>query len=554
MRRLAIRLLADGGNGDIDVRFGDRATIGELTELIRQWAGHTGPTRGEPSGLVVGADTSAPRYVASSTAIAESGLRSGVAVQLADGEVVGAEPVATLSILAGPDAPRIVELHHRTVRIGRGADSDVRLRDPLVSRRHARIHVGEAVEIVDDGSVNGIVLGGCVVDRAVVCPTERVTLGDTVVAVAPVQRRDDGAEVGEALGEGAVAFHRSPRIEPTYEGVELAAPEPPQPPADQRFPIVSLVVPIVMAAAIFAATASVLAILFVGLSPLLVIGSWVDTRAANRRQLAQATAAFRTALVDLDGQLRYAARIERDTRGREHPSAVDVLTASEERTPLLWCRRPEHDRFAEIRLGIGTRASRNLVSCPVAGRAVPELARELTAVTSRYTDVAGVPVVADLRVCGNVGVAGPQPAASAAVRGLLVQLTGLHSPAELLLASIGPGADAWPWLAWLPHSRPDLGPLAGRSRATNSAQAAELVAALDALVDERRRAARSSAADPPPQLPLVVLAVDDSASFDRTRLVQIAERGPSFGVHLVWSAASRERLPAACRADRKSVV
>src|SRR5690606_5132261 len=159
----------------------------------------------------------------------------------------------------------------------------------------------------------------------------------------------------------------------------------------------------------------------------------------------------------------------------------------------------------------GTRASRNLVSCPVAGRAVPELARELTAVTSRYTDVAGVPVVADLRTCGNVGVAGPRPAVSAAVRGLLVQLTGLHSPAELVLASIGSGEDAWGWLAWLPHTRPERPPLVGRTRATNSAQAAELAAELEALIEERGRVVGAGGADAPVALPLVVVAVDDGA-------------------------------------------
>ena len=548
MRRLAIRLLTVGGNVDIDVRFEDGATIGQLTELIGRWRGGSHPTRCDPSGLVVVADTVAARFVPPSAAIVDSGLQSGLAVRLADGEADIAAPVATLSILAGPDAPGAVELRHRTVRIGRGADSDVRLHDPLVSRRHARLHVGAAVEIVDDGSANGIVLGGRIVDRAVVGPTDRFVLGDTVVTVAPAPRHESSAEVDRTGGDIAVAFHRSPRVEPVHRVAELAAPEPPQPPAGQRFPLVSLLVPIVMAVAIFAATESVLAILFVGLSPLLVVGSWLDTRSADRRQIAQATAAFRTALGDLDGQLRYAMGTERAARCREHPSSADVLTAAEDRSPLLWCRRPEYDRFAAVRLGAGTCPSRTVVIQPPTGRAVPELVRELATVTCRYTDVTGVPVVADLRTCGNVGVAGPRPAVSAAVRGLLVQLTGLHSPAELVLASIGSGEDAWGWLAWLPHTRPERAPLVGRTRATNSAQAAELAAELEALIEERGRDVGAGGTDAPVALPLVVVAVDDDAPFDRARLVQIAERGPSFGVHLVWSASSPERLPAACRA------
>ena len=40
---------------------------------------------------------------------------------------------------------------------------------------------------------------------------------------------------------------------------------------------------------------------------------------------------------------------------------------------------------------------------------------------------------------------------------------------------------------------------------------------------------------------------DSAAGGDRSRLVQICERGPAQGVHVVWCAASAERLPAACR-------
>src|SRR5262245_7805647 len=41
------------------------------------------------------------------------------------------------------------------VGIGRGSENFVRLDDPLVSRLHARLHVGAEVEVEDLGSVNG---------------------------------------------------------------------------------------------------------------------------------------------------------------------------------------------------------------------------------------------------------------------------------------------------------------------------------------------------------------------------------------------------------------
>jgi len=44
--------------------------------------------------------------------------------------------------------------------IGRGAEADVRIADPSVSRRHAILHVGPPLTIEDLGSANGITLGG----------------------------------------------------------------------------------------------------------------------------------------------------------------------------------------------------------------------------------------------------------------------------------------------------------------------------------------------------------------------------------------------------------
>jgi DNA-binding NtrC family response regulator len=49
---------------------------------------------------------------------------------------------------------------HGQLVIGRGAEADVRIADPSVSRRHAILHVGPPMLIEDLGSANGISLGG----------------------------------------------------------------------------------------------------------------------------------------------------------------------------------------------------------------------------------------------------------------------------------------------------------------------------------------------------------------------------------------------------------
>ena len=76
-----------------------------------------------------------------------------------------------------------------TTRIGRGTDTDLRIDDPGISRRHAEIRVdGSRAVLVDLGSTNGIVINGRRVQQA---------------------RLDDGAAV--VLGSTTLIFHAGTR-------------------------------------------------------------------------------------------------------------------------------------------------------------------------------------------------------------------------------------------------------------------------------------------------------------------------------------------------------
>ena len=120
----------------------------------------------------------------------ESGLRPGSIVSLTRLSEQFATPganrgpaAATLRVLSGPDVGREFPLPSGTSYIGRDRDVDIRLTDPLTSKRHARITVGETVEIVDTNSANGLLMDGLPVTRATLNSSDTVTLGDTTVSV-----------------------------------------------------------------------------------------------------------------------------------------------------------------------------------------------------------------------------------------------------------------------------------------------------------------------------------------------------------------------------------
>lgn len=102
---------------------------------------------------------------------------------------------------SGPGAGRlVVEVHgvrHPLVPpglvVGRGADADLRLNDPGVSRRHALITVAgtpdrPVVTIEDLGSTNGIIVNGSKVSKTALREGTRIELGNTRMLVhAPTE-------------------------------------------------------------------------------------------------------------------------------------------------------------------------------------------------------------------------------------------------------------------------------------------------------------------------------------------------------------------------------
>ncbi|NED98724.1 FhaA domain-containing protein [Phytoactinopolyspora halotolerans] len=74
------------------------------------------------------------------------------------------------------------------VVIGRGSESDIRIDDPGISRRHVEIRVYQngpdfQLVAVDLGSTNGTVIDGARVPQATVTDGSQITLGSTVVYV-----------------------------------------------------------------------------------------------------------------------------------------------------------------------------------------------------------------------------------------------------------------------------------------------------------------------------------------------------------------------------------
>ncbi|MFB2598751.1 FtsK/SpoIIIE domain-containing protein [Herbiconiux sp. P17] len=574
--RIKVTLARPGGSStDLQLTADATASVADIADAIaaadpQQASGSAtaSAAAGAPRlTLQVTGTTGEPRVLDPESNLLDAGVRSGSTVALTRVSEQFSSPgqrgpaAATLRVLSGPDAGAEFALPFGSSYLGRERGIDVRLSDGLVSKRHARINIGEHVEIIDMNSANGLLMGGEQIARTTLSSADVVVIGDTAICIVPLQRLG-----GAAPSTPVIEFNRSPRVVARYPGNEFPAPVPPKKPQGQRFPIVALVAPLIMGAVLFAVTRSPLSIIFVALSPILMIGTWLDHRLTTRRQLKDAIEQFRSSLDAFVAKLHEKQRIQRAVRLTEAPAVADTVDAVHRLGQLMWTHRPEHDAFLSVRLGVGIAHSRDKVALPNSNDALPEYWAQVEEVAERFAWIDGVPIVVQLRSVGALGVAGASELRQGVSRGIVSQLVGLHSPAEVVIcALVSPTSrPTWEWLEWLPHTSSPHSPLAGDHLADNPGSGLALVARLEELIESRTgnqvaprgplappaRGGRSSDAKEEiaePITPAVIVVIEDDAPIDRGRLTRLAERGADADVHIVWSAPSIGHLPAACR-------
>ncbi|MFF5491914.1 FHA domain-containing protein [Streptomyces aquilus] len=212
--------------------------------------------------------------------------------------------------------------------------------------------------------------------------------------------------------------------------------------------------------------------------------------------------------------------------------------------PRLWERGPGHPEALTVRLGTADRAALD-------GSGL----------------LPAVPVTADLREVGSLGLAGPRARLAGLARAVLAQLAALHSPdsLEMVLLSADrsrPAAERtaeWSWLGWLPHLRPGHGQdcrlLLAYDREQATARTEELLRRLEdapaqpAAVAPRRPswARDDDTADASGFAgPYTVLVVDgDPGGADvREAVARLALEGPRAGIHVLCLAETSPASPA----------
>ncbi|KUI25567.1 cell division protein FtsK [Mycobacterium sp. IS-1742] len=543
----------DDSRAQLAVTADATATVAELAQALA--AGDPDQRQPPPgAGLTLKVEHTAfdrgaaGRLLDPTRSLTDSGLQSGATVSLAASATIAqrrrrGRTAAVARILDGPDAGLEFPLLQGNSSVGTGLANDVTLTDHGVTDVHAAITVGESIEIVNLAGPSGVCIGGQPVQRAIVGAGDVVQLAATSLAILPTVR--PGATQADSV---AIEFNRSPRVVARFDEQEFTAPKPPQAPEPARFPIISVLAPLIMGLILFAVTRSMLAVVFIALSPLLMVGMYIDTKLQARKRHEYESKRFADALRALAADLTETQRVERAVRLAEAPALSQVVEAIHRLGPLLWTHRPEHPGFLTVRLGLGDAASRCRIRLSDIESAEATHTAQLKDLAARFGTVEDVPIVADLRESGALGICGPRGVVDGVARGIVLQLAGLHSPADLAITAFSsPQSRAsWQWLEWMPHTGSIHSPLSG-NHLTDSANGGQaLLSRLEDLV--KQRTARDTLSDDDTVVvPAVIVLVEDTAPIDRSRLTRLAERGGPVGVYVVWVATQVESLPAACR-------
>ena len=537
---MKIKVTLERSRNDVDlVLTADAdATVGDVADALAT----RDPARPAPADsgntlTVIGADRTT---LDPGLALTDSGIRSGVHIAINPASTryphQAARPVAVITVMDGPDRGQRLPLAAGNHTVGRSADCDLRLSDTLVSRRHLRVFLAPgSAEILDLGSANGLLLNEEQVARGSWHAREQLRLGDTVLGVEFTMQAEGAAH------PATPEFNRSPVVTANYPGEKLACPELPEAQHHQRFPVLSMLAPFALGGVLYAVTRSVASLVFVALSPMMLLANLLEGRWAAARGNRGSMAELRQELNALDDAARAARADEWHARNAEHPRIVDCLAAAGHQAPLLWSRRPGAPRFLDVRVGAATLTSRLSFDRPKERRVVPAARAALDDLVGRYQSIADVPAALSLTAHGCIGIAGDLTAAPDVARAAICQLAVLHSPAEVVLAAFcGPGSwRDWEWLKWLPHVSSAHSPLTGPHLVTG-AESSALLGQLEELT-------RAPGGRQPNPVSVLVL-IDASTSADRARLVELSKTGPAAGIHCIWLAPRAEDLPAACTA------
>lgn len=468
------------------------------------------------------------------------GVRHGDRVIVAEADAATDVTQALIEVVvgSGPDIGHPTRLSAGGLVVGRMARLSIR--DDGLSREHFRLDASDdGLQVRDLGSRNGtfhagVRIAAAPVDVDAALPIEA---GESLLRVT--RAGDSHRRPHVRVTDGLALFNRAPRVAPASGARTVPIAPPPEERQRQRLPWIASLAPLLLAPTMAISLDSPLLMLGILLSPLMMLGSWVEDRSHGGKDHRAAVAAFQASLRDSSAELREQARRSAAELWLRHPDPWELLARCLPGEGL-WERREIDEDFLHLRAGWAEQETPVRYELPDSGdKALRTQAREtLDAILHTST----LPVTLALADLGSIGVVDDRRDRSLAVW-LIFQAAVLHSPRVVQVAAIVPDAAEWDWVARLPHARGFTDSPAVADRNHGPALLGEISRTI-----EDRLGASQGALGAQLRWPRVILLVDDRVEIPRNLTTDILEYGPAVGVHVVWCTDAESAVPVQCQA------
>jgi S-DNA-T family DNA segregation ATPase FtsK/SpoIIIE len=467
----------------------------------------------------------------------------GVGEPAGSGRSESAEPAGNVEVrvASGPAAGTVHWLPLGQSSIGSGSSDHIRISDPELPEQAVRVTM-DGHGTVQVSAVPGVTatLDREPLESAVPWPPGRqLAVGASLLELAVWEPPDAALEPS---GDGAgLDFNRPPRLLPPDRQTQFRLPSPPGKPDRRQLPILMSLLPLAVGIGGFFMFRSAYMLLFMVMSPVMLVGQYFSERKQGRRTHAQQLADYREHRGRIERDAREALNAERLLRRADCPDPATVLTIAAGPRRRLWERRRSDPDYLLLRAGTADLPSAVVLEDPTQD----EHRRQVT------WQIPDAPVTVPLRDRGVLGVAGPGDTPRSIGGWLVAQAAVLHSPNDLQVCVLteSAGEASWDWVRWLPHTRPadgtDVNVLIGNDTETVAARIAEL----QAMAAARQEARRQHGGPVQISQPDVIIVLDGSRRLrSMPGIIPLLREGPGVGIYAICLDAEERLLPAECQA------
>ena len=381
--------------------------------------------------------------------------------QIFEGSQISLDPLEKtkagliIATTSGAESGQWVRLRSNSVIVGRSQTADLQLKCPTISPRHllAKINTEGKPELLDLNSQNGTWIGKNQVKLVAEISDldTRIHIGNSSLEFLRTEEQHLQKAFGHLLIDRVPNKPIDRPINKTSHQI-LKIPHKSKSIRNKiSFSWAALIAPILFGS-VMAVVFNPYMALFILMSPLMSIGSWLELKYRGRHSRIQLSRKASKEIHDFSKDLAKHRKIEILERQNQRLNPLTAIWSIQNRSKKIWERRPSHPKFLQLALGsCDLKWQPNLNSFNQ-----EEVLEGAIKILEELEPLYDVPLeLPTMEMEGAeliLGILGPYDISKNLARWLVIQAALLHGPADLKILFSNPFlSKEWEWMNWLPH-------------------------------------------------------------------------------------------------------